>query len=183
MNDLRERNRKIFQMALEGVSQQKIAGIFGLSPSRIWLVKRAIKREDALAERLRGIEKELHQADDLDRLWEVTDIVDVLRAIIGARNALLKHFAEIKKERISLREMMDLAIAERVDSIGFQSPLYRIPFIGKKGYWSIINGLSEITWNERCGREWRRKLAWLERFLRHRGDLRYAPDGPWLRLR
>jgi len=183
MNDIRERNQKIFQMVLEGVSQQKIADIFGLSPSRIWLVKRAIKRENALAERLRGIEKELHQADDLDRLWEVTDLVDVLRAIIPARNALLKHFAGLKKERISLGEMMDLAIPEGLDSTGCQSPLYRILFIGKKGYWSIINGLSKITWNERCGREWKRKLAWLERFLRDRGELRYAPDGPWLRLR
>lgn len=183
MNDIRKRNQKIFQMALEGVSIREIALTFKLSRARIWLVIRAIKRENPLAERRRTIAEEIRQVDDLDRLWEVADLVDVLRALTPTRNALLKHFASIQKGQISLREMMALAIPETVDSFGCHSPLWRITFIGKKGYWSIINGLSEITMSERCNQEWERKLAWLERLLRDEGQLGYSPDGPWRRRR
>jgi hypothetical protein len=182
LNNLPERNQQIFQMALAGVSHRKLALAFGLSKSRIRLVISAIRRENALAKRRRSIADEIRQVDDLDRLWEVADLVDVLGALRAAQNALLRHFASLNQEQISLRQMMDLAIPETADSDGCNSPLSRISFIGKKGYWSIINGVSEITLNRRCGQEWGRKLVWLERLLRARGHLGNSPDGPWLRL-
>jgi len=162
MNEFRERNQKIFQMALAGVSHPEIARAFKLSPARIWLVVRAIKRENALADRRRNLIEEIRRVDDLDRLWEVTDLVDALRALSAARNALLKHFASLKKEQISLREIMDMAIPETLDSDGWYLPLMRISYIGPKGHRSIINGLSEMNLNERCRQEWARKLTWLE---------------------
>ena len=177
MNDCRERNQKIIQMALEGVSHTEIARTFRLSPARIWPVVRAIKSQNALAERRRHLVEEIRRVDDLDRLWEVMDLVDALRALSATRNALLKHFASLKMGQISLREMMNLAIPETLDSDGWHSPLMRITFIGPKGYQSIINGLSEIDWNERCRQEWGRKLAWLERFSRDQGNPEYSP-GP-----
>jgi hypothetical protein len=173
MNDCRERNQKIYRMALEGVSHMEIAQAFRLSPSRIWLVVHAIRSQNALTERRRNLVEEIRRADDLDKLWEVTDLVDALRALTAARNALLRHFGSLKMGQISLREMMNLAIPETVDSDGWYSPLMRITFIGPKGYQSILNGLSKIDWNERCRQEWERKLVWLERFLRDRGHPEY----------
>ena len=173
MNDCRERNQKIFQLALEGVSHTKIARAFRLSPSRIWLAVRAIKKQNALAEIRRNLVEEIRRVDDLDKPWEVKDLVDALRALTPARNALLRHFASLNKEQISLREMMDLAIPETLDSDGWYALLILLTFIGPKGYQSIVDGLSEIDWNERCRHEWEKKRAWLEGCLRDREHPEY----------
>ena len=162
MKDTRERNLKIFQMALDGVSPRNIALAFGLSTSRIRSVIRAIKRENAIAERRRNIAEKIRLADDLDILWKVSDMIDAIRPNTTVRNALLKHFASLNKVQISLHEMMDLVVPEMVDSIGFVSPLYRVAYIGKQGYWSIVNGLSEIVVNDRYLLVWNRKLEWLQ---------------------
>jgi hypothetical protein len=178
MDDIRERNRKIFRLASDGIFHSKIANAFKLSPSRIRIIVRKINWKNATAERRKTIAQAMYHADDLDKFWPVSDMVVVLNALTVTSKALLEHFASLQKEQISLREIMDMAIPETDES---SSPLYRITFIGKKGYWSIVNGLSAITFNERCNAEWDRKLVRLRRSLMNSGYLEYAPDGPWLR--
>ena len=37
-------------------------------------------------------------------------------------------------------------------------PLLRVCGIGKKGFWSVVNGLTDMDMGNRCNEEWRKKL-------------------------
>jgi hypothetical protein len=39
------------------------------------------------------------------------------------------------------------------------SPLLRVKGVGKKGFWSVVNGLTEMDLGRRCNEEWQKRLA------------------------
>ncbi len=72
----------------------------------------------------------------------------------------MDHFAEKKQDQISLRELMDMCLDAPVEGLDFMmSPLLRVYGVGKKGYWNVVNGLTDMDLGNRCNQEWQTRLV------------------------
>jgi hypothetical protein len=155
-----KRNRQILQMRKEGVRRVDAARKFQLSPSRIHMIEKRDAADRAMAERRAKVREEIRAADDMEKLWPVEDLVDALDLIIVTRIRLLQHFVKIGKAQINLRELMEMCLDAPVQGSDFMwPPLYRIRGVGKKGFWSVVNGLTSMDLGSRCNQEWRRTLV------------------------
>jgi hypothetical protein len=161
---IQERNQQILQMRRDGVRQGEVARRFGLSPGRIYELERRDALDRAMAERRAKLQAELRAADDPDKMWPVSDIVDAIGLMVVARKSLLNHLARAGKSRISLRELMDMCLDVPDENTGFAfCPLLRVRGIGKKGFWSVVDGLTKTDLGTRCNEEWRQRLTKLHR--------------------
>jgi hypothetical protein len=171
---IRERNRQILQMRQEGVQRLGVARRFKLSPSRIDQIEQRDETDRATAERRAKLQEAIRSADDPDRLWPVNDLLDALALVVVTKKRLLDHFAEAGKERLSLRELMDMCVDARVEGLDFMmAPLSRVYGVGKIGFWSVVNGLTGIDAGSRCNQEWRERLAKVKQKWRI-GELPYS---------
>jgi len=155
-----ERNRQILVMLAKGISQIEVARSFELSPSRIWLIERRDRADRSMAQRRARLREEIRAADDLQKMWPVEDLVDALDLIIVTRIRLLQHFVKTGKAQISLSELMEMCLDAPVEGSDFKwPPLYRARGVGKKGFWSVVNGLTGMDLGSRCNEEWQRRLV------------------------
>lgn len=160
VNAIQERNRQILQMRREGIRRGEVARAFQLSPTRIYLLERRAATDQAMAERRAKLRAEIRTADDPDRMWPVTDLADAIEPLLVAKKRLLEHFQKAEKSQIGLREFTDLCL-DAPDGTGnfMMPPLLKVCGIGKKGFWSIVDGLTGMDMGSRCNHEWRHKLA------------------------
>ena len=155
-----ERNRQILEMRKEGVSKKEVARKFKLSPSRIYLIERRDAADRSMCERRAKSREEIRAVADLDRMWPVNDLVDAIGLIVVTRKRLLDHFAEVGKQQITLREFMNMCLDAPVEGLDFMlSPLLRVHGVGKKGFWSVVNGLTGMDLGNRCNQEWQKRLV------------------------
>ena len=109
-----------------------------------------------MAERRAKLREAIRTADDPEKMWPVNDLIDVIGLIVVTKKRLLDHFVETGKERISLRELMDMCLDSPVEGRDYMMPpLLRVCGIGKKGFWSVANGLTNMDLGSRCNEEWR----------------------------
>ena len=152
-----ERNRQILQMRKEGVRRVDVARKFNLSPSRIYLIERRDSAERSVAERSAKVREALLAADDPERMWPVND------------------FQKAGKHQISLRELMDMCMDAPLEGFDFMwAPLLRVCGIGKKGFWSVANGLTRMDMGNRCNEEWRNRLVMVKQQLGITGATPYS---------
>jgi DNA-binding transcriptional MerR regulator len=164
MDSIAERNKQILQLRNEGVSRKEVATKFELSRCRIQLIEKQDAAESTLAERRAQLREEIRTADHLDRLWPITDLLDALLLIVVTRKRLIDHFVKLGKEQLSLRELMDMCLEAPVEGFDFMStPLLRVHGLGKKGFWSVVNRLTEMDLGERVNQEWKKRLAQIQR--------------------
>ena len=169
-----ERNRQILQMRREGVRRGEVARKFRVSESRIDQIERRDALDGAMAERRGRLQAELRAADDAERMWPVHDIVDAVGLTVVAKRSLLDHFAGTGKTAISLCELMDMCLDVLDEKTGFSRPtLLRVCGIGKKGFGSVVSGLTNVDLGARCNEEWRKRLATLSRSW---GELRMTAN-------
>ena len=155
-----ERNRQILQLRKEGMSRTELARRFKLSPSRIYLIEKQDAADRSLEERRTRLREEIRAADDPDKMWPVEDLLDALGLIVVTRKRLVDHFAEKMQDQISLREFMDMCVDAPVEGLDFMmSPLLRVYGVGKKGFWSVVNGLTDLNLGNRCNQEWQKRLV------------------------
>jgi hypothetical protein len=156
MIPIQERNRQILQMRKEGVPRPEVALKFGLSRGRISQVEKRDQADRSLAVRRAQLQEAIRIADDPERMWPVNDLADAIGLIVVTEKRLLDHFVETGKEQISLRELMDMCVDSQVEGRDFMMPpLWRVCGIGKKGFWSVANGLTIMDLGNRCNEEWR----------------------------
>jgi hypothetical protein len=156
MIPIQERNRQILQMRKEGVPRSEVAHRFGLSPERISRLEKQDEADQSAVERRANFREAVRAADDLERTWSVNDLADAIGLIVVTKKRLLVHFVETGKERISLRELMDMCLDGPMDREEFMAPpLLKVSGIGRKGFWSVANGLTNIDLGSRCNEEWR----------------------------
>ena len=142
------------------MSQTEVARKFHLSPSRIYLIEKQDAATRATEERRSKVLKQLQEADDMDKLWPVGDLLDTLGLIVVTRKRLVDHFAEKKQDQISLREFMDMCLDAPVEGLDFMmSPMLRVYGVGKKGFWSVVNGLTDLDMGTECNQEWQKRLV------------------------
>ncbi len=160
MNPPPERNRKILQMLMGGMPQSEVARKFRLSPSRVYLIEKQDAAAKSMEERRTRMLKQLQGADDMDKLWPVEDLLDALRLIVVTRKRLMHHFAEKRQDQISLRELMDMCVDAPVEGMDFtMTPLLRVYGLGKKGFWSVVKGLTDLDMGTHCNQEWQTRLV------------------------
>ena len=155
-----KRNRKILEMRKEGVSKKEVARRFGLSPSRIRLIERGDKADSSMAERRAKLREKIRVANDLEKLWPVKDLLDAIGLGLVTRQRLMDHFVTTGKRQISLRELLDMCLDAPAEGLDFMlSPLLRVHGVGKKGFWSVVNGLTDMDLGNRCNKEWQWRLV------------------------
>lgn len=156
MIPIQERNRQILQMRKEGIPRPEVALKFGLSRGRIAQLEKRDQADRSLAERRAKLQEAIRIADDPERMWPVNDLADAIGLIVVTKKRLLDHFEETRREQISLRELMDMCLDSPVEDRDFITPpLLRVCGIGKKGFWSVANGLTNMDLGNRCNEEWR----------------------------
>ena len=164
MIPIQERNRQILQMRKEGVRRREVALRFGLSPGRILQLEKRDEADKSTAERRGKLREAIRTADDPERIWPVNDLADAIGLMAVTKKRLLDHFVETGKERISFRELMDMCLDGPVEGGEFMvRPLLRVCGIGKKGFWSVANGLTNMDLGGRCNEEWRNRLSKVRR--------------------
>ena len=142
------------------MSQTEVARRFDLSPSRVYLIEKQDAATRAMEGRRARIIKQLQDANDMDKLWSVEDLLDALGLIVVTRKRLVDHFAEKMQDQISLREFMDMCVDAPVEGLDFMmSPLLRVYGLGKKGFWSVVKGLTDLDMGTRCNQEWQKRLV------------------------
>jgi hypothetical protein len=160
MISIPERNRQILQMRKEGVRCIDVARRFDLSPSRIHLIEKRDASDRATAGRRAKLREAIHSADDPDKLWAVKDLLDAIGLPVMTKKSLVYHFRGVGKQQVSLREFMDMCLDAPVEGLDFMmSPLLRVYGVGKKGFWSVINGLTGMDLGSRCNQEWQKRLV------------------------
>ncbi len=160
MISIRERNRQILQLRKEGLQRKEVARRFKLSTSRIQLIEKQDATDRSMAERRATLREEIRMADEMDKLWPVEDLLDALGFIMVTRKRLMDHFAEKNQDLISLRELMDMCLDAPVEGFDFMmSPLLRVYGVGKKGYWNVVNGLTDPNLGTRCNQERQTRLV------------------------
>ncbi|MCX6922564.1 MAG: hypothetical protein NT154_05015 [Verrucomicrobia bacterium] len=103
------------------------------------------------------------------------DLLDAIGLSVATRKSLIYHFRAVDKREISLRELMDMCLDAPVEGLDFMmSPLLRVRGVGKKGFWSVANGLTGMDMGSRCNEEWRKKLLIVKQEHRVTGATPYG---------
>ncbi len=106
----------------------------------------------------------IRQANDLNRAWPVDDLIDLIQPLPMTRAYLKKHFAEQHTTELSLQGLIEMAIPlpEQADKAAFcRCPLLKVYGVGKKGFWSVVNQLTELDLGDSFNREWKQRLPML----------------------
>ena len=131
-----------------------------------------------MAERRARLREEIRGADELDTLWPISDLADAIGLIAVTKKRLLEHFVELGNDRICLRELMDMCLEAPPDRWGFRTPpLLKVCGIGSKGFWSVVNGLTNMSLCSQIGEEWQSKLAKVKERARITGATPYSSAG------
>lgn len=131
-----------------------------MSPTRIYLIEKRDAGDRSMAERRFLLREEIRAVDDSEAMWPVNDLVDAIGPTVVARKRLLDHFTKVGKQQMSLRELMDMCLDAPVEGSEFLwPPLLRVNGIGKRDFWSVVNGLTDMDMGRRNNEEWRGRLA------------------------
>jgi hypothetical protein len=80
------------------------------------------------------------------------------------------------KRQINLRELMDMSLDAPVEDLDFMmSPLLRVYGVGRKGFWSVVNGLTGMDLGNRCNEECQRRLVEVKQKHTHAQNRLSAP--------
>jgi len=174
MIPINDRNRQILQMRSDGVPRNEVARRFQLWPRSISNIEQAAKAVALVAERRATLRARICNADDPDRMWPVMDLVDALGLIMGTRRRLLNYFSGQGICQISLRNLMDMCSAQGEFTM---PPLLQVHGIKQIGFWSVVNGLTNLSLGDRCNKEWRNILAQVKQEWRIAGPTPYSSVG------
>lgn len=163
---VQDRNMQILQMREAGVPVKTIAQKFRISTALVHKTILHFRNQKLLEQKSAALIETIRQANDLDKKWHVNDFIEALRLLKVTQNGLIFHFAQENIAEISLREFMDLAI-KGTDADGcLMSSLIRVRCVGKYGFRSVINRLTETDFGPDFNQEWKCRLALLQRCWR-----------------
>ena len=157
-----------------GDSVEEIASTLDTSMGLVQQIARRFETEEVLSRRSKRFLANIRNADDPDRKWKVSYVIQALRLKTITQNALIRHFEWADTPGVSLRELMDLAIPEKDHpKLGYLiTGLLDVRCIQMEGFLSVVSRLTEADLGEKCNEEWRKRLARLRRCSRVVGVLR-----------
>ncbi|SPE59153.1 hypothetical protein SBV1_300027 [Verrucomicrobia bacterium] len=159
---------RVHQMREAGDSIDEIASALNISWDVLGRIVRRFETEAVLAARSSRFLETIRKANDLDKEWKVSYLVQALRPKAITQNALIHHYKWEERSAICLRQLMDLAISEEDHPRpGYQlTPLLRVRCVGIEGFWSLVSRLTQADLGERCNQEWKTRLERLRRCSR-----------------
>lgn len=164
----RKRDSEVVRLQSQGVSHRVIAEQFGISPSRVGQIIAASELEEQQETSLLHIQQILKSTDNIDKKWPRETIMECLRLPKVISWRLERHFKKESILELSLRDLMDFLIPERVE-IGqdlFQAMPALARFnVGRKTYNSLVRSLSWQDLGETFNNEWTRRICNLLRYL------------------
>ncbi len=154
----------VCQMRDGGYSVDEIVSTLGVSGEVVHQIVRKFETEEVVSARTKRFTNYLYSADDLDKKWKVSHLMQALRPNTITQNAIIRHFQQAKTSSISMRELMDLAIPQQEHpKPGYQlAPLLKLPCVGIDGFWSLVGSLTQVRLGEVCHGEWRKRLGRLK---------------------
>lgn len=160
MRTILERNSEIVRMRKAEVPPKEVARIFRLSRSRIRQIELRAAADESLAERRAALRAQMRATDDPEKMWPVHDLMDAVVNTRLAKIQFLKHCARIEQHQISLRALMDMCLqSPRNSDVSLPPPLLKICGIGRRCFWSVVDGLTATDLGNRCNEEWQHRLA------------------------
>jgi hypothetical protein len=168
MNGHQDRTARIRQMREAGDSVEEIASTLDISMELVQRIARKFETEEVLSSRSQRFLANVRNANDPDRKWKVSSVIQALRLKTITQNALIHYFKWANTPGVSLRELMDLAIPEKDHpKQGYLiTPLLDMCCIRVEGFLSVVRRLTESDLGEKCNEEWRKRLARLRRCSR-----------------
>jgi hypothetical protein len=160
MTTVRERNQKILRMRQNGITPKELARRFKLSTTSINMIERTAAIDKSMAECRAKFLEEIRTANDPEKLWPVSELADALALIVVTKKRLLDHFKQTGQSEISLEALMGMFVKVPEEQ-GIYSfiPLLKVYGIGKKGFRSMVNGLTSMDMGPRCNEQWRKTLV------------------------
>ena len=174
---VQRRNLEILERSQRGEKHGKIAERYNLSRSRIDLIIQEFADEEQWQRRCDVLLASIRQADDLNRNWPVDDLVEALALLPMTRSFLKKHFEEQHITELSLKDLMEMAISNAFDTSDPSRPwmpLLAVHGVGKKGFWSVVNRLTNLDLGGQFNEEWKRRLVILRREWKIVGKFPYT---------
>lgn len=171
LNDRSDLASRICQMREDGVSMDEAISTPGNSWEKWEIARRIVRKfetEAVLLARSNRFMAEIQNADDLDKKWRVSYLMQALRPRPMTQTAITRYFEWSDCKESSLRQLMDLTIPERTHpKPGYLiTPLLNVRCVGIQGFWSLARRLAESDLGERCNLEWRKRLVRLMRSSR-----------------
>lgn len=168
--------QQVFEMRLAGASELEIAQKCGTTREKVRVILTMPEHAALLADRLDQLLKLVRQADDLDRKWNVVDLIDALRLRTGPRNALINSYLWEKKHEISLRELLDMTISTQRDRrSGFLIvPLLSLRCFGVTGFWNVVERLTVADFGPQFTSALAERIEMLRRCERIVGTGKYS---------
>ena len=163
MNVNSRRNLEILQLLGEGVAAREVAQRFRLSVWRVDTIRAQAKEEAALRKRGRAARTQIRAANDIDRHWPVETLVAAFELDPRTRNCLERVLRDAAKTEPSLRDLLDLLVAdvdETADGRALLPNLWRRG-LGTITFASVAIALCRANLGQAFRREWtkRRKQA------------------------
>ena len=156
---IEERNRRILSLREEGVPSRDVALRFRLSRHRISQIEQQHAAEESMAVRRAVLTEAIRKTDDPEKPWPIEDLVDAIGLPTVTKKRLLEHFRRTSPGHMTLRALMDMCVDSPVAGLDFMMPsLLRVYGIGKKGFWSVINGLTAMDLGPQCSGGWQIRL-------------------------
>lgn len=164
MNNHSDIASRIRQMREDGASIDEVITCVGNSWNEWQIARRIVHKfetEAVLLARSNRFMEEMRNADDLDKVWSVSRLIQGLRPKVITQTALIHHFEWSNCKEISFRQLMDLTISERAHPRpGYLiTPILRVRCVGIDGFWSVVRRLAESDLGARCNLEWRKRLV------------------------
>ena len=131
-----------------------------MSAGRIQQLESRDEAGKGMAERRAKLREAICAADDPEKHWPVNDMVDAIGLLAVTKRRLVDYFARAGRDQITIRELMDLCSDFPEEN---RILLLKIPGIGKKGFWSLVNGLTNMDQGSRCNEEWQNRLSAVKR--------------------
>jgi hypothetical protein len=172
----RDRDARIRQMQEDGASTKKITLAVGISLKALYQVLKKVEAEKAAKERGAQLLQEICFADDPDRKWKVTQLMDALLLPTRVRTCLGYRWERESVTELSIRELMELVISDKPHpKPGFLlTPLVDFRNVRLESFWATVKRLAELDLGDRCNQEWRRRLELLRQASRLHGGNRYS---------
>jgi hypothetical protein len=117
-----------------------------------------------------NIGADIVKADDLMRLWSITELLVFLGFPIQARNGLQWYWQE--KETVTLSEVFDLVIScdEAPRSGIIISKMLNVRCIGIKTFHTVVRRMAGLNFGKNCNRVWKTKYKLFQNARRVKGS-------------
>ena len=174
---VQKRNLEILERSRRGEKHDKIAERYNLCRSRIDIIIQDFADEEQWQKRCDELFTAIRQADDLNRNWPVENLVETLVLLPMTRSFLKRHFQERRVMECSLKNLMEMAIPNALDTSDpsrRSMPLLTVHGVGKKGFWSVVNRLTHLDLGGQFNEEWKRRLVILRREWKIAGEFPYT---------